>query len=108
MFRKVGGFSHVLGVVGSMKGAFSEPNSDSSKATFGPPKAIIENSRPSLETSYLSFEGLNPSFVDSPVDLLLSLLSSVFMCFNSAMRYEPANAKFFHSEVRLVILSLFC
>lgn len=34
--------------------------------------------------------------------LLLSMLSGVFATLTTAMRYEPANAKFFHAEVTMI------
>ncbi|KAF2366372.1 protein of unknown function DUF4704 [Trinorchestia longiramus] len=40
-----------------------------------------------------------PPYDATPPQLLLSLIGSVFSCLTTAMRYEPANAKFFHAEI---------
>lgn len=39
-----------------------------------------------------------PLWANTPPRLILTLLLNVFNTLTTAMRYEPANAKFFHQE----------
>lgn len=75
VFRKVGGFVYVMSVLVSLENMLS-PTGD--EPCNEPP-----NQRsPEDETQ------------------LLTLLYIVFQTVSTAMRFEPANAKFFHQEVR--------
>lgn len=76
IFRKVGGFVYVTSVFVSLDGKLSDEN----KAE------IVESDENDKQTSACD-------------DNLLQLLLAVFQTLATAMRFEPANAKYFHQEV---------
>lgn len=45
-------------------------------------------------------------WTDVPFSQILTLLHTVFNTITVAMRFEPANAKFFHLEVNVQLFSL--
>jgi hypothetical protein len=49
----------------------------------------------------LNFNGEEETFKEEEIKFVLSLLRSVFNCLTVAMRYEPANAKYFHVEIAI-------
>lgn len=77
LFRKVGGFVYVTSVFVSLDGKLREEE----KGRFLKRAQEMEDESP------------------NEVDNLLQLLTSVFQTLATAMRFEPANAKFFHQEI---------
>lgn len=59
-------------------------------------------SRPADNTEPCNDVSQKPARDESP---LLTLLHVVFQTISTAMRFEPANAKFFHHEVNASLLS---
>lgn len=76
VFRKVGGFVYVMSVLVSLEGRLGA--------------RPVENNEPCNEVSQQTFRDESP---------LLTLLHVVFHTISTAMRFEPANAKFFHHEI---------
>ena len=74
VFRKVGGFVYVTSVFVSLDGKLSD------------------NSEIAMEDEPIDNKKIN-------MNELLQLLNIVFQTLATAMRFEPANAKFFHQEV---------
>lgn len=71
-FRKAGGFLYLMSVLVSMEGQLSFP------------------------------QGINTGTnTSSIVRERMQLIQLLFTCFALAMRFEPANAKLFHQEVRI-------
>ena len=78
VFRKVGGFVYVMSVLVSLESQLGPQRSEKSE----PCNDIIQ--RTIQDESQL-----------------LTLLHVVFHTISTAMRFEPANAKFFHHEVQI-------
>ncbi|CAK9831938.1 WD repeat and FYVE domain-containing protein 3 [Anthophora retusa] len=76
VFRKVGGFVYVMSVLVSLEGQLGTQRQE----TTEPCNDVIKRT-PQEETQ------------------LLTLLYVVFHTISTAMRFEPANAKFFHHEI---------
>ncbi|KAJ8676714.1 hypothetical protein QAD02_012501 [Eretmocerus hayati] len=76
VFRKVGGFVYVMSVLVSLEGKLGPPSQEDSE-----PCNDAARRNPEDETQ------------------LLTLLHMVFHTISTAMRFEPANAKFFHHEI---------
>ena len=76
VFRKVGGFVYVMSVLVSLEGQ------------LGPP--LPQNFEPCNDVTQRTLQDETQ---------LLMLLHMVFHTISTAMRFEPANAKFFHHEV---------
>lgn len=89
LFRKVGGFVYVTSVFVSLDGKLR--NSD-----CGPGLARKEDGDVDDDDDGKKTEEHEKS---SEVDNLLQLLTTVFQTLATAMRFEPANAKFFHQEI---------
>lgn len=83
LFRKVGGFVYVTSVFVSLDGKLREGCTlfDHRRTAIGD-GTEVEHEREKRE-----------------VDHLLQLLTTVFQTLATAMRFEPANAKFFHQEI---------
>ncbi|XP_058804217.1 WD repeat and FYVE domain-containing protein 3 isoform X1 [Phymastichus coffea] len=76
VFRKVGGFVYVMSVLVSMEGH------------LGPP--ACQSSEPCNDVAHKTVHDEAQ---------MLTLLHVVFHTISTAMRFEPANAKFFHQEI---------
>jgi hypothetical protein len=85
IFRKVGGFVYVTSVLVSLDGKLNE-NSDMCKE--------FTNSTKDEEITSDSNQQQKVK-----LDELLQLLNIICHCLVTAMRFEPANAKFFHHEI---------
>ena len=82
LFRKVGGFIYVMSVLVGMEGCLSDGQlPDACKNKFPPDRGQV-NEWSTIEKKKI-----------------WNLLKYVFTTLASAMRYEPANARFFANEV---------
>lgn len=80
MFRKVGAFVYIMSALVSMEGCLSDI------------EKLKEKQPESTDSSWSQWETL-------PASDRLRLLHLIFNTLCVAMRYEPANAKFFQQEV---------
>lgn len=89
LFRKVGGFVYVTSVFVSLDGKLRD-------------ESLIEQPHHGERTKR---DDINEDKDETPpkpmgeLDNLLQLLMTVFQTLATAMRFEPANAKFFHQEI---------
>ncbi len=89
MFRKAGGFVYVVSVLISMEGSLSIPKKppwDNGKL-----KQISESKVLLFEKKYFFLVKNSEVFI---------ILKTILNTLTVSMRYEPANAKFFETEVR--------
>ncbi|XP_046392591.1 WD repeat and FYVE domain-containing protein 3 isoform X2 [Ischnura elegans] len=96
VFRKVGGFVYVMSVLVSMEGCLDGGTRIDSNKTQ-------EDSVLYVQSSPLC-SAITPSSTPTqwdtvPIKEILTLLHTVFSTVTVAMRFEPANAKFFHHEI---------
>ncbi len=93
MFRKVGAFVYVMSALVSMESCLSDPAA----------KTIETDHRVQEEEGDPSCTSPPPpqtQWTTLPAQEILRLLHLIFNTLCVAMRYEPANAKFFQQEVR--------
>lgn len=96
LFRKVGGFVYVTSVFVSLDGKLREGQKSSAVKV----KIWEARNDDEEEEKATADEQTEEHTVRDPeVDNLLLLLTSVFQTLATAMRFEPANAKFFHQEI---------
>ncbi|KAF7990932.1 hypothetical protein HCN44_000737 [Aphidius gifuensis] len=91
VFRKVGGFVYVMSVLVSLEGLLGNNNNNKkseSESESSPTSSSFNNDMITTQ---------NRSQQDE--QQLLTLLHVVFYTITTAMRFEPANAKFFHLEI---------
>lgn len=99
LFRKVGGFVYVTSVFVSLDGKLRE-GQKSSAVKVKIWEARNDDVDEEEEEKATADEQTEEHTVRDPeVDNLLLLLTSVFQTLATAMRFEPANAKFFHQEI---------
>lgn len=97
LFRKVGGFVYVTSVFVSLDGKLREGQKSSAvKVKIWEARNDDEEEE---EKATADEQTEEHSVRDPEVDNLLLLLTSVFQTLATAMRFEPANAKFFHQEI---------
>ncbi|KAG8229679.1 hypothetical protein J437_LFUL010268 [Ladona fulva] len=93
VFRKVGGFVYVMSVLVSMEGCLD--GGTRMENNKSPDPGAVSN-----PLSYSSNTSLSPTPWETvPTKKIIALLHTVFSTVTVAMRFEPANAKFFHHEI---------
>lgn len=97
LFRKVGGFVYVTSVFVSLDGKLREGKK--SAVTVKIWEATNNNDDDEDEKATADEKTEENPVRDAETDNLLLLLTSVFQTLATAMRFEPANAKFFHHEI---------
>lgn len=100
LFRKVGGFVYVTSVFVSLDGKLREGQKSSAvKVKIWEARNDDVDEEEEEEKATADEQTEEHSVRDPEVDNLLLLLTSVFQTLATAMRFEPANAKFFHQEI---------